>query len=268
MHGLASLLVLLTAFIAVSLSDPSLQEDVFTPMECEKFAGFGDHVLLEWSLESADGVVLDSRMRPSAYAYLHMSHADRELPVMRALSGACLNATKKITWQSGAVLDAGPLLPEGSVFTESASQALSLTIHVRIITSQPDFAIFAPLRGNDAPTTYEIIGNRLGINAVDENSDSPLMIAIRNNMVQLVAQLLNSRVPRCDVNYVKYNGYTALIYAIFAASNPFLVELLLRRGADPSQGLLQAGSRGNTPLHIACKLERQQQAELLIKYVI
>ena len=117
----------------------------------------------------------------------------------------------------------------------------------------------------DQMTTNQIIQSRDGINALDEYGDSPLILAINNDWTMLVAMLLNSRMPMVDVNYRKGNGYTALIYSIWADSKPFLVEMLLRRGADPSLPVMQEGSRGNTALHIACSLGHQQQAELLIK---
>lgn len=61
------------------------------------------------------------------------------------------------------------------------------------------------------------------------------------------------------------SGITALFYAVEKAT-PSIVSALLRRGADPNARLLQEGATGNTPLHIACMLEKTKHAELLVEY--
>ena len=44
------------------------------------------------------------------------------------------------------------------------------------------------------------------------------------------------------------------------------MQALLRKGADPNAIILQDGSRGNSPLHFACMLEKPKHAELLLMY--
>ena len=47
---------------------------------------------------------------------------------------------------------------------------------------------------------------------------------------------------------------------------PGILQALLRRGADPNVAVLQEGSKGNTPLHFACLLEKHKHAEMLLEY--
>lgn len=44
------------------------------------------------------------------------------------------------------------------------------------------------------------------------------------------------------------------------------MQALLRKGANPNTAIRQEGSRGNTPLHFACMLEKPKHAELLLSY--
>ena len=41
---------------------------------------------------------------------------------------------------------------------------------------------------------------------------------------------------------------------------------MLRRGADPNTILTSSDSMGNTALHLACYLEKEKHAELLLQY--
>lgn len=61
------------------------------------------------------------------------------------------------------------------------------------------------------------------------------------------------------------SGFTAVFYAVEKAE-PSILQALLRRGADPNAVVAQDGSRGNTPLHFACMLEKVKHAELLLEY--
>ena len=45
-----------------------------------------------------------------------------------------------------------------------------------------------------------------------------------------------------------------------------MLQALLRRGADPNVVIFQEGSRGSTPLHFACLLEKFKHAQLLLEY--
>lgn len=45
-----------------------------------------------------------------------------------------------------------------------------------------------------------------------------------------------------------------------------MLQALLRKGADPNVAILTEGSRGNTPLHFACLLEKHKHADLLLQY--
>ena len=49
-------------------------------------------------------------------------------------------------------------------------------------------------------------------------------------------------------------------------ASPGILQALLRRGADPNLSVAQEGSKGNTPLHYACLLEKVKHATLLLEY--
>jgi ankyrin repeat protein len=61
------------------------------------------------------------------------------------------------------------------------------------------------------------------------------------------------------------SGYTALVYATQLPTTT-IMQALLRKGANPNIAIRQEGSRGNTPLHFACMLEKPKHAELLLSY--
>jgi ankyrin repeat protein len=56
-----------------------------------------------------------------------------------------------------------------------------------------------------------------------------------------------------------------LFYAV-EHSSPGILQALLRRGANPNIVLNQEGSKGNTPLHFACLMEKSKHAELLVEF--
>lgn len=190
-----------------------------------------------------------------------------EVPVHAVLKGMCLNASKSLMWEQAADVQLEPILPFylQNKLQEISDQSVSVRLTVMHITSPESFQIFEPLKEGNITRVFELVDARIGADAVDEEGETPLLIAVNQNMNFVISHLLNARMPRPDVNFAKASGFTALFYAINSPSE-FLTNVLLRRGADPNAAVIQAGSRGNTPLHFACLQQKQKHAQLLLQY--
>jgi len=230
-------------------------------LECVSQADNGDHLLLEYEFR-VDGHVLNkySRMRPNQLLHVQLDDS-MSSGLMEMVKGMCVNKTETISWDKLDSVDLSPLklpsLEEGNI--------LELEFKIVSRTTSWDFDIFEPLKSENMPVLFDFLAEHRGINAVDEWGLSSLMIATKADILPIAAGLINARRPRVDVNYAKASGHTALFYAVELRS-PDLVKALLRRGADPNKRLSLPGAMDNTPLHIACLLEKPKHAELLIEY--
>jgi ankyrin repeat protein len=91
------------------------------------------------------------------------------------------------------------------------------------------------------------------------------MTAVQRGVLPVVAGLLNARRPRVDIDMEKGNGFSALFYAV-DLPNVSIMQALLRRGANPNKQLNSEGNRGNTPLHLSCRLDKKDHAKMLLEY--
>eukprot|EP01039_Chlorochromonas_danica_P001551 gene1549-1689_t len=239
-------------------------EDVFFPVDCEKVAQAGDHVLLEYSVVLSNGTISHRVGAPNQFYHAILDRND-ESPVISSLKGMCTNSTRRLRWRHASEVNTQPIFIPHQSFAVDGDESMSLDIRLVHITSSEDYEIFAALRQQNYSKVLELIDQHVGVNAYDEWAQTPLMIAVQLQRVDIVAALLNTRMPKVDVNAAKPSGVTALFYAI-EKGTPSVVTALLRRGADPNAILHHEGSRGNTPLHHACLLEKPKQAELLLEY--
>lgn len=181
------------------------------------------------------------------------------------MKGMCLNSTRRITWDSSKKVNTQPIFVDPALGLKTSTDGIYIDLTVQHITTHDEYQMFSALRGANYSQVLDLIEKHVGVNAVDEWGQTPLMVAVQTNRVDVVAALLNTRLPKADVNAAKPSGYTALFYAIERAG-PSIVSALLRRGADPNVALLHEGSKGTTPLHFACMLEKTKLAELLLEY--
>ena len=177
----------------------------------------------------------------------------------------CLNSTRMFTWPHIDGVNLFPLIQPDlhELIAPNIKICLNVTLHQ--ITNPTDYAIFDALRAGNYSHVIDMITEGDGINAFDEWGHTPLMLATQNDAIQVIAALLNARRPKVDVNLSKASGYTALFYAT-ELKNTVIMQALLRKGADPNAVILQEGSRGNTPLHFSCMLEKPKHTELLLNY--
>ncbi len=112
----------------------------------------------------------------------------------------CKGATRRISWSNPANVDLYPLFVKE---LNSDSQALSVDITVAYVTTSEEYQIFSALRSGNMTFVTDLIDNHVGINAVDEWGQTPLMIAVQMKYLPIIASLLNTRMPKVDVNAAK-----------------------------------------------------------------
>jgi len=104
-----------------------------------------------------------------------------------------------------------------------------------------------------------INGNRELINeGIDEDGNTPLHIAVRNNSIEIVKLLLDKNV---DINIKDNDGMTALHIAVLQ-KNLTTVNLLLKHKARPNLG----NKNGTSPLMLAANIGSLGILKALIKY--
>ena len=177
----------------------------------------------------------------------------------------CWNSTRIIRWPQVQDTNLSPLILPELVQHIEPSTNIELIVNLHHITEPVDYAIFDAMRSGNYSLVIDMVEEGNGVNAFDEWGHTPLMLATQSDAMQVVAALLNARRPKADVNHAKASGYTALFYATELKST-VIMQALLRKGADPNAVIQQEGSKGNTPLHFTCMLEKPRHAELLLTY--
>jgi hypothetical protein len=121
-----------------------------------------------------------------------------------ALKGMCENSSRLIKWDNPYDADLNPLLPsqQSAHFFEGVN-GISMTINLHHITKPSDYAIFSSFRDGNYSKVIDMISEGEGVNAIDEWGHSTLMIATQNDLLPIIASLLNARRPKVDVNMAK-----------------------------------------------------------------
>ncbi len=114
----------------------------------------------------------------------------------------CKNATRRIIWDEPSKIDLYPLFVKGGK-VDSSHDGLYLDITTAYVTNSEEYKIFSSLRESNFTNVSEMIDNHIGVNAVDEWGQTPLMIAVQMKHLPIVAALLNTRLPKVDVNAAK-----------------------------------------------------------------
>lgn len=84
-------------------------------------------------------------------------------------------------------------------------QGMGVSIDLTIvhITDPEDYRIFDHIRSGNSSAAMDMIDQHKGINAFDEWGQSALMMAVQTKKLELVAALLNTRMPKVNVNIAK-----------------------------------------------------------------
>lgn len=123
---------------------------------------------------------------------------------MQALKGTCKNATRRIIWDDVNTLNTLPIFLNADAGVQRAEQGgVYIDLTIEHITTAEEYEIFAAMRQGNYSLALDLIENHVGVNAVDEWGHTPLMVAVQINRMDVVAALLNTRLPRVDVNAAK-----------------------------------------------------------------
>jgi ankyrin repeat protein len=122
--------------------------------------------------------------------------------VHRALKGMCVNGTRVLTFPNGIDVSPDPL-PISKFAAENVEDKVTITVTLRHITSQADYQIFNSFKMGNLSDVMHMIEDHKGVNAVDEWGTTILMHAVRKGNLPVVASLLNTRMPKVDVNLAK-----------------------------------------------------------------
>jgi len=254
-------LLLLSLFLDAAVETT----DKYIPAQCDSFAKPGDHLLFSYAFTFANGSAGPYSLPYMQPMHMVLAEMSSDGTVLNSLlKGMCQNATRLLTWDSIAAVNLSPITESTSALAQ-LHESVSLEVKLLHITEQKDYEIFDALKHENMSLVLDLIEEHKGINSFDEYGQTALMIAVSRQFMPIVAALLNARRPKVDVNLAKESGFTAVFYAVEKAT-PTILQALLRRGADPNVQIMQEGSRGNTPLHFACLLEKSKHAELLLEY--
>ena len=124
----------------------------------------------------------------------------------QGLKGMCLNGTRKLTFNQTENLDLAPLHIYKASLVDIKGP-INCVVTVVHITSQEDYAIFEAFKKQNVTLVLDIIDAHKGINAVDEWGQTTLMTAVGMNHQNIVAALLNARMPRVNVNAAKFVSF-------------------------------------------------------------
>lgn len=114
----------------------------------------------------------------------------------------CRHAVRQITWTDGSKINLLPIFVKDH-FMSNPEDGVSIRLTVDSITTATDYQIFSSLREGNITQVLDLIDSHIGVNAVDEWGQTPLIIAVQMNRMEVIAALLNTRMPKVDVNAAK-----------------------------------------------------------------
>lgn len=126
-----------------------------------------------------------------------------EFPVAASLKGMCKNSTRKVSWEDPRSVNLLPILLNSNEKLSELDQGISIVLTLLHITEPEDYRIFGSLRASNVSAALDLVENHKGINAVDEWGQTTLMMSVQMKSLDMVASLLNTRMPKVNVNMAK-----------------------------------------------------------------
>lgn len=114
----------------------------------------------------------------------------------------CKNGVRRISWEEASYVNLLPLFVKDPD-VDNADVGVSIDVTITSITTAAEYEIFSSLRQGNTTHVLDLVDQHVGVNAVDEWGQTPLMIAVQMNRIDIVAALLNTRKPKVDVNAAK-----------------------------------------------------------------
>jgi hypothetical protein len=114
----------------------------------------------------------------------------------------CENGTRILHYENAYDINLTPLTVSKYAFSEP-NEPFTITIILNHITTQSDYQIFNSYKMGNTTEVFDLIEQHKGVNAVDEWGHTLLMLATQKGDLQTVALLLNTRMPKVDVNKAK-----------------------------------------------------------------
>lgn len=124
------------------------------------------------------------------------------LPMHKYLKGLCVNETRILRWNSGVNLDLSPLPVDRNNLID-LKEKISIEFTIESVTDPADYQIFGAWREGNWSLVLDLIQDHKGVNAVDEWGQTLLMHAVQGGSIEIVSALLNTRMPKVDVNIAK-----------------------------------------------------------------
>jgi hypothetical protein len=101
-------------------------------------------------------------------------------------------------------------------------ETVSFKFTIEHITKAEDYQIFGAWREGNMSLVYDLITEHKGVNAVDEWGQTILMHAVQRGSVEIVSTLLNTRMPKVDVNKAKsVSGIIAMTHFLTSLTERF-----------------------------------------------
>jgi hypothetical protein len=111
---------------------------------------------------------------PDQLFHLHITDALLQNP-LRNLLGACVNDTIAMKWEGKENVTIAPI-STWSVSHNELDVTVELIITIHDVTPSQDFAIFEYIKDNKIGEVLELLEKHIGVNAVDERGNTPLML--------------------------------------------------------------------------------------------
>lgn len=113
-----------------------------------------------------------------------------------------MNESRILRWDNGLGLDLSPIPVDPNNLVD-LEEKVSIEFTVESITVPSDYQIFGAWREGNYSLVFDLITEHKGVNAVDEWGQTMLMHAVQGRSLEIVSALLNTRMPKVDVNIAK-----------------------------------------------------------------